>query len=447
MKMKIKNQLKAWMHSPWFPYVLLLAVLLVWHVQFNNSYGDDDYFASVLREGRTAGAFMRERYLTWSSRALIEGAMVCIAPWIWIFRVLNALVLTGMAVFSARLVQGKTALVSWGLCAMVMLLPEGLLNSAGWIATQMNYTWPALCALIALLPLRRALCAQRVPVWEALASVTALLFAANQEQFCVALLAILAAGIVKTVCAHRRMPWLCLAQLMLTILSLVVIALCPGNKVRYQSELSYWFPGYEALSLLNKIELGFSSTGYTLVMQNNVIFAGFALLLATLVWIKRKDVLSRAIGAAPAAAVLLMGFFPDTLERFLPHIGRMRMALQEIEAGAAIGSVGTMVPNVFLGALFLCVVFGLLVALDREKGAAAVYVLCIGMATRMMMGFSPTIWASGERTFVPLYTVLIALAGLILREIGDMSSAESAARRITSMSAVTIVLCLLDKIA
>lgn len=447
MKMKTKKQIEAWVHSSWFPYVLLLAVLLVWHVQINNTYGDDNYFASVLQERKTVGAFLHERYQTWSSRVLIEGAMVCIVPWAWLFRVLNALVLTGLAVFSARLVEGKTALVSWGLCAMIMLLPESLLSSAGWVATQMNYTWPALCALIALLPLRRTLYAQRIPVWEALASLPALLFAANQEQFCVALLAILAVGIVKTVCSRKRMTWLCLTQLLLTGMSLVVIALCPGNKVRYQCELNYWFPDFDELSLLNKIELGFSSTGYTLVMQRNVVFAGFALLLAALVWIKKKDFLSRAIGAAPAAAVLMMGFFPDTLERFLPNIGRMRMALQEIEAGAATYSIGTMLPFVLLGALFLCVVYGLLVALDREQGTAAVYVLCIGMATRMIMSFSPTIWASAERTFVPLYTVLIVLSGLILREIGNVSSAESIAGRIRRMSVVTIALCLLDKIA
>lgn len=445
--MEMKRRLESRAHSYGFPYVLAFAMLLVWNAQLN-ACGDDLYFASALQNGgRTIGAFLNERYQTWSSRILIEAVTVWLTQHIWLWRVLNALVMTGLAAFSARLVQEKSALVSWGLCAMVLLIPESALGDAGWIATQLNYTWPAMCALIALVPLKRAICGQRLAAWEALAAVPALLFAANQEQFCVALLAIFAAGIMKTAYTYRRMPRFCLAQLLITGACLLVIVLCPGNRMRYQSEVSTWFPGFEELTLLNKIEIGFSSTGYALVMNKNAVFAGFALLLATLVWMKRTDFLSRMVSAAPAAASVMMGYFPNTLAAFLPRVSRMRDALHETGTGATLRSIGTLIPDVFLGALFVCVVFGLMVALGRKAGTSAVYVLCVGLGIRMMLGFSPTIWASGVRTFVPLYAVLIALSGLLLREIGRAKDGAGVSRRIKHISAITVVLSMMEKVA
>lgn len=217
--------------------------------------------------------------------------------------------------------------------------------------------------------------------------------------------------------------------------------------MRYQSEVSTWFPGFEELTLLNKIEIGFSSTGYALVMNKNAVFAGFALLLATLVWMKRTDFLSRMVSAAPAAASVMMGYFPNTLAAFLPRVSRMRDALHETGTGATLRSIGTLIPDVFLGALFVCVVFGLMVALGRKAGTSAVYVLCVGLGIRMMLGFSPTIWASGVRTFVPLYAVLIALSGLLLREIGRAKDGAGVSRRIKHISAITVVLSMMEKVA
>lgn len=444
--MELRKKLESRIYSHGFPYALMFALLIVSQVR-QISFGDDVIFASVLQDGsKTLGKYLYERYQTWSSRLLIEAVVIQGTRHVQISRVINALALTGIAACSAKLARVRTEMADWGLCAMVLFIPEIALNGAGWITTQIFYTWAALCALIALFPLKRALCAQRLPAWEALAAVPALLFAANQEQFCVALLAILAAGIAKAAHMYKRLPHFCLVQLLLTLACLLSIALCPGNRVRYQKEMVYWFPEFDELSVLKKIEIGFSSTGYTLVMNKNAVFVGFALLLAVLVWMKRPNFLSRAIGAAPAAASIMLGYFPDTLAIFLPKISNLRNALHETGTGATLRSIGTLIPDVFLGMLFVCVVVGLFVALGRRTGTAAVYVLCVGLATRMMMGFSPTIWGSGERTFVPLYTVLIALSGLLLREIGRVKDGENVSRKIKRVSAVAVVLCMMERI-
>lgn len=444
---EVKKRIRAVADSAWFPYALLFVLLLVWHSRINGS-GDDLYFASALEgEGRSMAGFLADRYQTWSSRLLIEGVLVCMTQWIWLWRVLNSLVLTGIAALCARLAGGeKDTVLGWGLCAMVLLIPFDVLNEAGWIATPVNYTWPAFCALVALLPMKRALCGERLPIWEAVLAVPALLFAANQEQFCAALLALLAAGIIRSIYIHKQIPWLCALELLLCAAMLIAIALCPGNKMRFEVETGEWFPTFGELTFAVKAEMGFSSTGFGLVMQKNAMFFGFSLLLAVPVWLKRKDFMARVISAFPAASSLMLGFFPQTLEVVLPRITHLRNALGKTGTGATILSPGTLMPDLLLLVVFLCVVYSLFAGLGAQDGRTMLYALCVGLATRLVMGFTPTIWGSGNRTFIPLYTVMMGIAAVVLRRIQSMPTGGEAARWVRRIGALTVVLSMAERI-
>lgn len=446
-RVEIKKCVKAMSCSAWFPYVLLFVLLLVWHFKINGS-GDDLYFAAALNgEGQSVAGFLSGRYQTWSSRLLIEAVLVFMVQRVWLWRVLNSLVLTGIAVLCAKLAGGeKEPVLGWGLCAMVLLIPCDVLNEAGWIATQVNYTWPALCALAALLPVKRTLCGEYLPIWEAVFAVPALLFAANQEQFCAALLALLAAGLIRTICIYKRIPWFCALELLLCMGMLVGIVLCPGNKARYAAEIGAWFPNYGELTFAVKAEMGYSSTGFGLIMQKNAMFLSFSLLLAVPVWLKSRNFLTRVISAFPAAASLMLGFFPQTLEVVLPRIARMRNMLGETGTGATILSPGTLMPDLLLLAIFLCVVYSLFTGLGAQNGWMMLYALCVGLATRLVMGFSPTIWASGTRTFIPLYTVMMGIGAVVLRSIQCVPMSDKALRWIRRAGALVIVLYMAERI-
>ena len=46
-----------------------------------------------------------------------------------------------------------------------------------------------------------------------------------------------------------------------------------------------------------------------------------------------------------------------------------------------------------------------------------IYLLLVGLASRMMMGFSPTVWASRERTFTIAYFAMLAIAVMLVRKL------------------------------
>ena len=432
--------------SSWFSSLFLFVMLLIWHARIH-PFGDDLYFAAVWEdEGYGLIEFLSMRYQRWSSRVWIEFILICMSRWIWLWKVLNSLVITGIARACARLLGGdRDAALNWGLCALVMLIPVGVLNSAGWIATTVNYAWPAFCALLALIPLRRALCQERLKAYEAGIAVIAVAFAANHEQYCVALLALLLIGTVTIVLQQKRVPPLCVLELLITLSNLILILRCPGNQVRYSSEIGTWFPQYGALSLWEKAEIGFSATGYSLIMRRNLIFVAFAILLAISVWSQRKDFVSRIIGVIPFATSVLMGVFPELFAEFFPNIANLRNALTETGTGFDLHYPGTMIPDLFLGAVFLCVVCSMFMCLHREKAWMMLFVLLICLGTKMMMGFSPTVWASGDRTGLPLMTGLIWMSGMLIQEI-TRRAGERAGVRIMRTGEILVFLCMLERI-
>ena len=83
--------------------------------------------------------------------------------------------------------------------------------------------------------------------------------------------------------------------------------------------------------------------------------------------------------------------------------------------------------------------------LHREKAWMMLFVLLICLGTKMMMGFSPTVWASGDRTGLPLMTGLIWMSGMLIQEI-TRRAGERAGVRIMRTGEILVFLCMLERI-
>jgi hypothetical protein len=72
-------------------------------------------------------------------------------------------------------------------------------------------------------------------------------------------------------------------------------------------------------------------------------------------------------------------------------------------------------PILLVGAVLTCLVVAAYLALAGRPwlGTAAVALLAVGLVTRLVIGFSPTAFASGSRTFAFLYVALVAVLFLV----------------------------------
>ena len=387
-----------------FPYMTLFAILLIWHLELPVTTGDDIYFTNALEQSSVLD-FLMFRYAQWSSRLLIECVLIFVvrAPYVW--RILDSLALTLIAAMtSAMFNEKKSPQIDWGSCVVVMLFPLLSLNEAGYAATTVNYIWPFAAGMLAMKAFQKALKGERVAPAQWLGSWLCLIFACNMELTCAMIL-----GVEGVLLAYRLITDRKNRSGVLYMAGSVAIALagcafifsCPGNALRYTQETQNWFPEYPELSYLTRLEIGFAATGYQLVMRTNWLF----ILFAALLYLASKAGKRKRIWACwiPLGLSLAMGPFSEIVKGFSGQLSFAKLLSLEdrlTKTGTLPYPVSWMsiMPDLLLLLSFLCVAWHCLqVFSNRKKSLLMLLIIVAGLMSNVVLGFSPTIWASGVR--------------------------------------------------
>lgn len=426
-KKQIRNQSLVMM--------VFFFILFFLHLSIETGLRDDAFFAE---ENTPLGAFLAGRYRTWTSRVLIEaGVKLLAAGPAWLWKILNILMMLLLVWIAADLFglenrESKSKITAQILFFFMLgCLPVLSLCDAGWIATTMNYLWPMTLGLVAVRPMKHWLREEKCPVWEYSACPVCAICAANTEQGAAILLGVyLLCG---AYISHRRgkLPSFYYVLLFCATASVLFILTTPGNAYRFRAEVEQWFPGFDELSLSEKLLMGFiDSVSYYASAGGsgriNYIFALLAGILLAEIWHKARE----------------SGFRFRTVTAFVPFlfywgIGRMGNSLLQVNAfkrgGHVIGLFGKnrclstgagafdylgwisysrkmvlLQAGTYL-VLVLCVAFTIYFIHGKSmETLLELMILGIGLCSRIMIGCSPTIYASGERT--SLYCSIAILA-------------------------------------
>lgn len=423
----ISAKSKKLLLSPYLPFVLYGAIILVFHFCINLGWGDDAIFVSYLKDSFSLGTLvdvLKLRYQEWSSRVLIEAVLFVLvhAPLLW--KILDTAIMIWITVaFSLFFNPQKRTDLNWIIVLCVLAFPITSMSTAGWIATTLNYSWPLALGLFALLPLVRRIQRKKSKLALDILSFPALLFAANHEQMCAVMLAICGLLSLYLWIRDKKFPWLSALQAVLCGASMLFILTCPGNSARTADEILAWFPEFADLSLLRKIELGYSSTMHQLIMQPDLVFTVFCLFLLIAVLVRKQKLLPRILAVVPLTGSLLFGLLSPVTSLLLPNILRLKEQMLPIGSGIQLAHPGTWLPDIVFTLTLLCIFISLLYAFqNKELAFFACFLVLVGLATRIVMGFSPTVWASGSRTFIFLYFSLIAVSILLFSSLKNDTS-------------------------
>ncbi len=399
------------------------SVMMFLHLFLRTGWGDDGAFAGM---GMPMGEFLAYRYETWSSRVLVEAAvklLTAASGGIW--KILNVLMILLLIWIVADLFggEGRRAKIRSQLSffALLWCLPVLTLCDAGWIATTLNYLWPLTLGLVAMRPLKHGLREEKCPGWEYVVCPVCMLFAANTEQGAAVLLGVYLLFGGYLFWRKKKLSLFYLILLALPAVSAAFILASPGNAYRFEAEMDQWFPGYDRLSWSQKLLMGFidcvhyyasaggsERTNYLFALLTGILFAG--------VWQKSKD--------TKFSPAVLTAFIPLTFYWGIGQFANARIVEEGFgRGGHMIGLFGQnrCLPTgagtfeflgwisypwkmVFLQAgvyLGLLVCIGLTICFLHGKSFETLLELMIlgaGLFSRIMMGFSPTMYASGERT-------------------------------------------------
>ena len=396
--------------SPYFLLFVFFSFLFFIHC-FTKFGGDDTSYFSLMLDTYSLFSFLKMRYLSWSSRIIIEGFLVVLSRHLYLWRILDSFIYTLLIYASNRLFFKKISFKNLLLTGLVLLLyPFLLVGETGYCATSLNYLWPLALMMVGFLPYRFYLYHERIPRYLYPISVLSILYAVNHEQavcivFAVSVFFLIYAFIQKS---SKRYPIL---LVLLSTISLIFILTCPGNSNRMGIELAHYYPDYINANIMDKIYLGMvSSTSILLDCTWVIYFFSFILFLSIIRNVKRR--IPKIIANIYFGILTFILFF------------KIYYLIKNYQYG--LFNYFTQVGHVFvfsrtnicwlllIGFLF-CTMIYLFYQLDKKKCIIPIFILLLGCGSRLMMGFSPTVFASGKRTVIFLFFSFLFLSILLIK--------------------------------
>lgn len=400
-------------------FLILLAV----HFNINANFGDDVHYAGEWGK-EPLSIFLKERYDWWSSRVVIEAVMLPLtaAP-VWVWKLLNICMVLLLVVNTADLfAAGRKVQAQLFFFAGIWMVPLLTINGAGWITTTTNYLWALSLGLVALRPLKHRLCQEKCAGWEYLACPLCTLYAANMEQMGAILCgAYLVCGVYLIV-RKRKVSFFYLIQLFLVLGMLYYILSSPGNGWRNQYEVERYFPEFEFLSIWKKLFIGFLETGQYYMAGGAIhgcyVFALLSGALFAVVLQKKSKDREAARGKKLAEwCKLLVALAPVAFYWGGGHLGSYLLSRGAFPRGGHI--VGVLSGNrdlpelggypvelvAFQAAVYLILLLCTALSVyfihgKSEETLLEWIVLAAGLMSRIIIGLSPTIYVSGERTAI-----------------------------------------------
>lgn len=271
-------------------------------------------------------------------------------------------------------------------------------------------------------------------------------FATNFEAVGAMYLIILAFFSIMMICI-RRVSWcggvLTLLQWVIAIANVIFALTCPGNWTRNSQQVLVWMKDFVSMTPVDKLVLGVNTTVLQLI-STNLLFTIFTIVLIGYAYLQggRQHPMMLGLASLPVASVLTVRLAPILFPMLSPLI-------KNFATTTRLNSVNFYSPSsygLFIWSM-LIITSSVIVIIAQSRtlieGGLLASTLGAGIVSRVLMGFSPTIFASGARTFIFLDFALIYCVLKMIRML-DVVESDSRYRVYGqySLAAVTLVVVL-----
>ncbi|MBQ8782193.1 MAG: hypothetical protein IJZ57_00265 [Clostridia bacterium] len=380
-------------------YIILYLVFLAVHLVLPLNWGDDKIFLS---KSADAGLF---DFLQGSARPFTDGLTYIFSRFHFLWRILNPAVLTVLVWVIPKILPSDNVHKALPILAVY---PTMCMVDAGFVATTVNYLWPVTFGIISLLPLKNLIYGKRTKLSVRLLVLPLMLYATNMQQMAVVMLVALLAGNVYLLSKRTVNFYLIFQNIIvagMTAYSYYINTV--GENNRMVRETGRYFPEFLSLNIFEKLELGFSSTFYGLTSQIYFTLAGsLAFMIFLCVMSFKQSTKLRLLSLLPPALSGVLCFISPYIFGELKNY-KMQKAVYSFEPVADI---------IFIIIGVLVVISILSLVKSNGNKIYCMSVLVLGLGSRMMMGFSPTVWASGCRTFCIMLISFILITLVIVEE-------------------------------
>lgn len=415
IKEKLKNILK---NGRWAILTLfILHFALTFFITPNQH--DDAWFLEQVT-GKSVLSFAISRYSSWTSRLLLEiseCSVLKVSKYLWILIESIMVALVGYSISRIFIKKEERVQNNVMLLFMILIYPFNAMNGSGWATTTVVYMWPLATCLFALIPIRKIWDGEKLKFWEYPLYSISLLFAANQEQTCAILCGTYILFSILMIIKNKKIHPYMVIQAVLAVASIVFILTCPGNYVRKQYEINEIFPDYGMLTFLDKFSLGLTSTMGIIIEKRNLVYAMLSMLIAVYVWTTYKEKTYRVVSIIPLISIIFLGLNTKSIFQFFGGLRTLIIEDTVKLTAANCNDLINVIPIIFAFANFICIGLSLLIIFKNLKNNIAILVYLVGLASKIIIGFSPTVFSSAERSTIFFEFSMIIVSLLIWQEL------------------------------
>ena len=221
----------------YFPIILFSIYMLFIHIfiYFTN-FGDDARWTKSFNGLSLSEVFIKisNKLETWSSRYLIEYTIALFYAMLnrfW-FAVSNFFIFILFLYSFIKLVyEDITIENTYFLTGIFLLFPIGIFSTAGWLATLINFLWPASFALYASLLLKNIILDKDISKHQLIFGLLAFIYAVNVEQISAVFTIITALLLFYSVYKKNNVKLVSL-MFLISIVNLIHHLLSPANANR-----------------------------------------------------------------------------------------------------------------------------------------------------------------------------------------------------------------------
>ena len=374
--------------------------------------GDAQWFSKV---DSSPISFVIKRYETWSSRFWIEGATLIASKHLILFYIFTV-ILTLLffyslsELFSFNEYDSNLVLVVF----FMALFPVVSLQSAGPIATIVNYIWPSALFLYWLMTDRHRKMKNIGSLQNSLSILFLGLAVFNEGLAIILCLYLILCLIVEKKNFFNTYRMICLV---ISLLSFLNVLLCPGNQNREMLEMARWFPTFNHLSFLDKILIQFNNIASNLIVSHNLLEV-----LVILLFIKAIQRRQRLSIILSGAVIMLTSASHQLISDRLSVIVKES---PEKEFNQQI--IGTLLkPTLIFATLILLIVLIIILLYGKSKTSLMIIAsIVITFSSAMAISLSPTLLASADRPLLFLYFALVFNCIFLVNDLSEFNERKA----------------------
>lgn len=397
----------------YYPFIIFFILIFILHL-FMGKFSDD-----VVYYGQEFNSI--PEYFSWkynmTARIIVDTTLAIVAKQnMVLWRIVDSLIFLFGVYYAIKLVNDKKSSNIDLLGVLLFLMyPLRDMCTAGWMATSINYLWTFSFGVISFLPIVNFYRNEKTSNLMYVICTLCLIFAVNHEQVCVFIFGLNALILLCSILYKKKINKFNIFSIIVSIISFVNIIVNPGTLSRYAWEVPLRYPEFTSFGVIEKLYLGIVPT-INILLSNFLIIAVFFIILNIYFSLKTKNDYLKIFAYINIGLILLFTFLQPILILVFPLMANV-FAIFQLQALPNLMSREAIIALL----ISLYFIFTSMILLFKAFDNNIFYpgLFFVGFMSRLMMGFSPTVFFSTTRTAILFYMTLIMLTLMIINRLYD----------------------------